>query len=200
MRSTILRKLAYPALLALVLSPLAFSAVSAKSTILTEARMPDPKAEANSLLSEIKWLSGTLTTHATTLESYRGQPKLSWQTHADQLTLARHQINEIGKRLDRLQDIKYQTEPWQQQAIEQIVPVAAEVADHTQSAILHLNENRGYLLAPVYADHLTSISESSVELKDSVDAFLEYGDTSEKLDRMQQKLDRLQDRIGLSES
>lgn len=202
MRSTILRKFAYLPLLALALTPIASAsaAVSPTTSFVTECQVWNFEAEANDLLKEIKSLSAKLKSDATTLESYKWQTQLSWQTHAHQLTQTREHINTIGERLDRLQAIKSVTAAWQQQAIEQIVPVAAYVAAHTESAIQHLNENRRYLFAPVYADHLTSISDRSAELKDSVDAFLEYGKTSDQLDRVQQKLDRLQERIGLSES
>jgi chromosome segregation ATPase len=166
----------------------------------TEWQAPNLEADANNLLKEIKSLSGILKNDASTLESYKRQPQLHWQTHAYQLNLAREHINKIGERLDRLQAIKSEVARWQQQAIEQIVPVAADLAAHTEAAIQHLNENRTYLFAPVYAEHLTSIADGSAELKESANLFLEFGDTSDKLDRMQQKLDRLQERIGLSES
>jgi DNA repair exonuclease SbcCD ATPase subunit len=202
MRSIIFRKFGYLPLLAVGLTSIvsASPAVSLKNSTVTECQVWNFETEAKDLLKEIKSLSAKLKTDASTLESYKWQTQLSWQTHAYQLNKAREHINAIGQRLDRLQAIKSVTAPWQQQAIDEIVPVAANVAAHTESVIQHLNENRTYLYAPVYADHLTSISDRSTELKDSVDAFLEFGDTSDKLDRMQQKLDRLQERIGLSES
>ncbi|MDQ2776630.1 MAG: hypothetical protein M3Y57_17185 [Acidobacteriota bacterium] len=202
MRSTIFRKLAYLPLLALPLTSIASAsaAVSFKNSTATEWQAGNFETEASDLFKQIKSLSGNLRTDASTLESYKLQNRMSWRSHADQLSKAREHINGIGERLDRLQAIKSVTAPWQQRAIEDIVPVAFNLAAHTESAIQHLNENRGYLYAPVYADHLTSISERSAELKTSVDAFLEFGDTSDKLDRMQQKFDRLQERIGLLES
>ena len=201
MRSTIFCKMAYLPLLALALTPIASasSAVNIKSSTVTEGRVWNSETEASDLLKQIKSLSGTLRTDANTLESYKWQTQLKWQTHANELNKTREHINAIGKRLARLQAIKSETASWQQRAIDEIVPVAANVAAHTESAIQHLNENRRYLYAPVYTDHLTSISERSGELKDSVDVFLEFGATSDKLDRTQQKLDRLQERIGLSE-
>lgn len=202
MRSTMFRKLGYLPALAVALTSIASAApaVSVKNSTVTECQVWDFETEAKDLLKEIKSISSKLKTDASTLESYKWQTLLSWQTHANQLTKTREHVNAIGQRLDRLQAIKSENAPWQQRAIEEIVPVAANVAAHTESAIQHLNENRRYLYAPVYADHLTSISDRSTELKDSVDAFLEFGDTSDKLDRMQQKLNQLQERIGLSES
>ncbi len=202
MHPTIFRKLAYLPLLAIAVTPLASasSAVNLKNSTRSEWQAGNFDTEASDLLKQVKSLSGKLKSDAGTLESYKWQTQLSWQSHAYQLPKAREHINAIGKRLDRLQVIKSVTAPWQQRAIDEIVPVAANVAAHTESAIRHLNENRTYLYAPVYGEHLTSISERSNELKDSVDAFLEFGATSDKLDRTQQKLDRLQERIGLSES
>jgi chromosome segregation ATPase len=202
MRSTTLRKLASLPLLALALTSVASAApaVSANNSNHSECQVCSFDAEANKLLKEIKSLSAKLKNDAGILESYKSQTQLHWQTHADQLNLARERINKIGERLDRLQAIKSEVATWQQRAIEQIVPVAASVAAHTEAAIQHLNENRTYLFAPVYGDHLTSIADSSAELKESTDLFLEFGDTSDKLDRMQEKLDRLQEKIALSES
>jgi hypothetical protein len=202
MRSIIFRKAAYLPLLTLALTPIASasSAVSVKNSMATECQEWNFETEASGLLKEIKPLSGKLENDTNTLESFKRQPTLSWQSHSHQLNLAREHINGIGGRLDRLQATKSELAPWQQRAIEEIVPVAADVAAHTESAIQHLNDNRRYLFAPVYTDHLTSISERSGDLNESVDAFLEFGDTSDKLDRTQNKLDRLQQRLGLSES
>jgi len=200
MPKTIFRKLAYLPLLGLTLTPLASASSPVSIVNGMECQAWNFEAEANNLLKEIKSLTGKLNTDAATLESYKCQRQLSWQTHAHQLTKTREHINAIGERLDRLQAIKSELTMWQQQAVGQIASVAANVAAHTQAAIQHLNENRTYLFSPVYAEHLTSIADRSTELKESADLFLELGDTSDKLDHMQNKLDRLQERIGLSES
>jgi chromosome segregation ATPase len=202
MRSTIYRKVAFLPLLALALAPFApaSAAISVRNSAVNECQAWNFETDANGLLKEIKSLSAKLNNEATTLESYKRQPQLSWQSHANQLTRAKEHINAIGERLNRLQAIKSVVAPWQQHAIEQIVPVAAKAAAHTEAAIVHLNENGKYLFAPVYGDHLTSISDHSEELKASVNALVEFGETSDKVDRVQQKLNELQERIGLSES
>jgi hypothetical protein len=74
-----------------------------------------------------------------------------------------------------------------------VVPIAAEVASHTQAAIEHLNENKGYLFAPAYKDHLDAIASGAEEMKASVDNFLEYTST-------QQRLEQLQEKLGMVES
>ncbi len=201
MRSNLLRKMVGLPVLALALTPLASASTAlSRGPSSPELQSWSSEAEASNLLKEIKSLSTRLDTDAATLESFNRNRGLHWQTHADQLALAREHINEIGDRLERLQTIQSEVAPWQQRAIEEIVPVAANVAAHTESAIQHLNENRTYLFAPVYADHLSSIWEHAGDLKESVDAYLDYGDASDKVDHLQRKLDRLQERFGLSES
>ena len=81
------------------------------------------------------------------------------------------------------------TSPWQQQAIDRIVPVAVEVASRTQAAIEHLNENQSYLFAPTYTDHLSTIAEQAGTLNDSANSFAEYGKAQDKLDQLRDKLE-----------
>jgi hypothetical protein len=144
--------------------------------------------EASHLLAEVRVFSGELRKDGDQLESFR-LSNLSWQTHGDQLTRAKGHINAMGERLERLQEIRHVTAPWQQQAIDRMVPVAAEIASRTQAAIEHLNENRGYLFALTYTDHLTTIAEQARRLDDSARAFVEYGNTQEKLDQLQEDLE-----------
>lgn len=192
MRFTKLRKgMIWLPLLAMSFTPLAPAAVSANSATTAESRQ---------LLTEIGQLSAKLKTDAGTLESYKRQPTLSWQTHAAQLNQIKEHVNAIGDRLERLQAFRNNVAPWQQRAIDEIVPVAATLAAHTESAIQHLNENRKLLHTGVYADHVMSMSARSGELKTSVNTYLDYAGTSDELNRLQQKLDGLQERIGLLES
>lgn len=148
----------------------------------------DFQKEASNLLGEVRTLSGELRNDADRLESFR-LSNLSWQTHGDQLTRVKEHINAMGDRLERLQEIRHVTAPWQQQAINQIVPVAVEIASRTQAAFEHLNENQSYLFAPTYTDHLTTIAEQARTLNDSASGFVEYGDTQERLDQLQEQLE-----------
>src|SRR5438105_237357 len=139
--------------------------------------------ETSDLLGEVRVLSGELRRDADRLESFT-RSNLSWQTHGDQLTRVKEHINQMGVRLERLQEIRHVTTPVQQQAIDRLVPVAAELASRTQAAIEHLNENRSYLFAPTYTDHLSTIAEQAVTLNDTARGFEEYGKTQEKLDQL----------------
>jgi hypothetical protein len=187
-------------LLAMSFVTVAPAALSTKSAPVASHQDANMEVEASKLLRQVKSLSAELRRDAGILESYKLQPTMSWQSHAAQLNKIRHHINQIGDRLARLQAIQPGVAPWQQTAIDHVVPVGAALATHTQSAIEHLNDNRSILYAGVYADHLTSMSERSGELKASIDTFVDYGNTSDKLERLQEKVDGLQERTALFES
>jgi methyl-accepting chemotaxis protein len=144
-------------------------------------------AEVSQLLKEIQSRAARLTDHAQTLSSY-SHSGISRVSHASQLMSAKDHINEIGGRLERLQGIRHVAAPWQQQAIDSIVPVAANVATHTEAAIEHLNQNPNHLWAPVYKERVRSLANRADEMKKSVDLHLELASTQERLEELRSKL------------
>jgi len=138
-------------------------------------------AEASRLLTEVRSIAHTLNRDAATLESYR-RGGLSWHSHAHRLALAKQHINSIGERLESLEAMRGSTVPWQQEAIDSIVPVAEQLASRTQAAIHHLNKSPGHLFAPVYTEHLGAIAEHADRMKQSVDVSLELAGAQDKLD------------------
>jgi len=190
MRVKLIRTIGYTVIAGIRLGGSVFAASPAQQPT---ARCPDAvtwdfQKEASGLLGEVQALSGKLRLDAEKLESFP-RSKLSWESHANQLNLVREHVNQIGDRLKRIQEIRHVTSPWQQQAIDRIVPVAAELASRAQAAIEHLNENKSYLFAPTYTDHLSTIAQQAGELTDSVNTFVEYGNTRQKLEQLQQKLE-----------
>jgi hypothetical protein len=188
-----IRKGSYTAIAALLLTGSVFAAAPARHSSAVAAEGPgwDFQKEASDSLREVQVLSGKLRLDAEKLESFP-RSKLSWESHANQLNLVRGHINQIGERLERLQEIRHVTSPWQQQAIDRIVPVAVELASGTEAAIGHLNENKGHLFAPAYGDHLSAISDRADEMKESVNTFLEFAETEQKLEGLQTKIRDLQ--------
>jgi len=142
--------------------------------------------EASQLLKEIKSTAVDLNQEGSALESYtRGG--LSWESHAKRLTTTKEHINAIGKRLDRLQTIRDKALPWHQQALDSILPSAAQVASSTQAAIVHLNENRQYLWAPEYLEHLKTIADHANQLKMFVDLHLDLASAQDKLEELRSR-------------
>jgi hypothetical protein len=147
-------------------------------------------AEASRLLTEVRSIAHAVNRDAATLESYR-LGGFDWRTHAHQLTLAKQHINSIGERLDSLEAMRSSAAPWQQEAIDSITPVAAQLASRTEAAINHLNESPRHLYAPVYTGHLGAIAGHANRMKQSVDVFLDLAGAQEKLDSLHDRASAL---------
>ena len=144
---------------------------------------------ASMLLAEIKKEAAELTRHADTLRTFAGNPQYSWQSHTFYLNKVKGHINAVGERTAELQQIRYAVLPWQEQAITEVTSHAAKVAASTQAAIIYLNENQGRHFVPEYRDHLTAIADSSEDMKQTVDKFLDYEKTQQKFQRLQNELE-----------
>jgi hypothetical protein len=144
---------------------------------------------ASMLLAEIKKETAELRPHADTLGTFARNPQLSWQSHAFYLDRVKGHINAIGERTAELQQIRNAILPWQEQAITEVVSHAVQVAASTQAAIVYLNENRGRHFVPEYLDHLTTIADRSGDMRKTVDKFLDYEKTQQKLQDLQTELE-----------
>ena len=144
---------------------------------------------ASTLLAEIKREAAQLTRHADTLRTFAGNPQYSWQSHTFYLNKVKGHINAVGERTAELQQIRYAVLPWQEQAITEVTSHAAQLAASTQAAIIYLNKNQGRHFVPEYRDHLTAIADSSDDMKQTVDKFLDYEQTQQKFQRLQNELE-----------
>jgi hypothetical protein len=141
------------------------------------------------LLKDLQVVTSELNRHAETLGTFATRPEFSWQSHASYLNDVREQINEAGVVIKELQDMQHAVAPWQQEAISRIHPVALQLANHTEAAIVHLNENQNLRFVSEYRDRLTAISDHSSDLKNTIDRFVDYGETQRKLNRLEGDLD-----------
>ena len=169
-----MRKMSYLPMAALILSG---------SSLFAASPTAQASAEASRLLTEVRTIANALHRDAATLESYR-LAGLSWQSHANRLTLARHHINSIGNRLERLEAMRGSAAPWQQEAIDSITPVAAQLASRTEAAINHLNASPRHLYAPVYTGHLSAVAGHANQMKQSVDLHLDLAGAQDRLDSL----------------
>ena len=141
------------------------------------------------LLAEIQKEAAELSRHADTLGTFARSPQYSWQSHVHYLDKVKGHINAVGERTAELEQIRYAVLPWQQQAITEVTSHAAQVAASTQAAIVYLNENKGRHFVPEYRDYLTAIADSSEDMKQTVDKFLDYEKTQQKFQRLQNELE-----------
>lgn len=147
-------------------------------------------AEASQLLSEVRADSHPLTASAERLQSLRNGGS-SWQGHANELSVLREHVNDIGEKIQRLQAIRHAIEPWQQEAVDSVTTAGVTLASSTEAAIRHLNDNRTFLWSDTYRNHLASLAQGADQMKQSVSLHLEMANTQEKLEELRQQVAEL---------
>lgn len=183
-----------------VISKWIFVALAAVSFVGTElvfasSQAPSPDSStylserASILLAEIKMETAELAPYAETLGALARKPEVSWQSHAAHLNSVRDHINAVRERIIELHRIRRAVLPWQDQAITEVTSHAAKVAASTQAAILYLRDNQHRLWDPEYRNHLTTIAESSMALKETVNDFLAYEKAQQKFQQLQSELE-----------
>jgi hypothetical protein len=151
---------------------------------------------ASTLLNDIQKETAALQLHAETLGTFSWNPHYSWQSHALYLERVKGHINSVGESIGELQQIRQAVLPWQRQAIDQVTGHASQVAASTQAALTHLRESQNRLFVPEYRDHLTTIANSTEEMKETVDKFLEYEKAQRDYEEAQQKFLQLEGELA----
>jgi len=135
--------------------------------------------EASGLLKQIRSLSAQLAEDSHFLKLNSQWNQLDWTGHAQQLNQIRGDINAMGEKLDRLQEIHSMIAPWQQRAMERIMPNAVALADHTEGATWTIP----------YTDRISAMSDQAETIKSSVSAFLDYAKTSDRLEGLERQIE-----------
>lgn len=114
---------------------------------------------------------------------------VSWESHAAQLETIIEHVNNIGKTIEKLQTLRSSAAPWQQEAIDRIIPVARKLASNTTAAIAHRNKSPQRLQDPQYQQYLKSNAEAASQRSSMVKDFVEYGKTRSTLEALERRLE-----------
>ena len=125
----------------------------------------DFKGEADQIFQEVHADAQDALDHAGRLEGFVDDPNLDWHAHADELDYLRHDINDLGTRLCRLETIRRVVAPWQQHAIDQIATTARLMADNAEDAIVYGDSHQDNLWAAGYRDNLINLANEAQSLK-----------------------------------
>ena len=152
------------------------------------AGLPEDNNEVTQLLDDIKVQAADLQRDSDELESF-SRSNVSWESHAAELEAIKERINKIGQTIQKLQNMRGSASPWQQEAIDRIIPVAQKLASNTTAAIEHLNQSPKRLQDPQYKKYLTSNAEAARQLSNMVRDFVDYGKTRNTLERLEKRLE-----------
>jgi chromosome segregation ATPase len=113
------------------------------------AKPPEDNREVTQLPEDIQVQAADLQRDSEELESF-SRSRVSWESHATELEAIKERINKIGQTIQKLQSTRSSASPWQQEAIDRIVPVAQKLTSNTTAAIERLNRNPSHLQDPQY--------------------------------------------------
>jgi hypothetical protein len=151
------------------------------------AQNPD-STQMTHLLTQARSQSAQLATEATNMESYTRSAS-AWEGHATQLERIKTHINDMGKTLQQMSDLRDQSSPWQQQAVDRVVPLAKELASSLETTIQHLNEHKAHLQLPPYRDYLKANAEMATHISDLIRDYVAYGRSKAQYEQLGQKLE-----------
>jgi DNA repair exonuclease SbcCD ATPase subunit len=165
-------------------------AVLFSATLQTKAAgsPPEDNREVSKLLEDIKLQAADLQRDSDELESFT-HSDVSWESHATELEAIKERINKIGETIQKLQNMRSSASPWQQEAIDRIIPVAQKLASNTSAAIEHLNRSPKRLQDPEYRQYLKQNAEAARQLSSMVRDFVEYGKTRSTLESLEKRLE-----------
>jgi hypothetical protein len=152
-----------------------------------KADVPDSE-QVNKLLSDAKTQAFELKEDAATMETY-SRSNLSWESHAAAIIQMKEHVNEAGRQLKKLEDIRGTASPWHATAIERIRPLLKQLASDTEAVIERVNSSRGRIHTGDYKEYLEANADSAEDLAQLIADFVDYGKTKDKLERLTDKLE-----------
>ena len=144
--------------------------------------------EINKLLADAKTEAVELKGDAHEMESFT-RSGVSWQSHAEKITLIKEHLNKCGEVVQKLNDAKSTGSPWQQKAIERITPLLSELANNIEATIEHLNNNPNQVHLQPFKDYVVANHDLANELAALINDFVDYGKFKEKFESLGNKLE-----------
>ena len=154
----------------------------------TEAAMRSDSREVSRLLKEARSSARKLAVTSDEFHSYT-RSKLSWRTHVEKAHQIRSQVNTLGATLGKLEEMKAEASPWQQEAIHSMRPMVVELARNTEFVMEHLRGNRQPVGQAEYQDALANKLDLASQLAELTSDFVSYGETKSALDELGTKLE-----------
>jgi hypothetical protein len=124
--------------------------------------------EANHLLKDMRNDARAVNSNADKLEGFAMNTNISWQIQADYLTRIKARVDDMGKRLCRLEEIKRVATPEEQAAIHQVHPLVQYMADNTDAAINYTNTYQNNFWTPSYRTYVQNLAHESHMLRNKV--------------------------------
>jgi hypothetical protein len=128
-------------------------------------------------------------------------PMFSPDSHRGTLAALKGKVNRMGQEISSLRVERESLAPWEQQAIDKILPLLQSTAENTESAIQYFNEHGDRLWMKTYRDYADRIRQGSDEIAKILKNYLKYDElrdqevyVEERLRAASQRFDEQQQR------
>jgi hypothetical protein len=149
----------------------------------------DFKAEANTIFQDLEILARQARNNADELNTFDRGSGVDWETQAAQLNTLRDEVNEMGTRLCRLEQIRRVLAPWQQAEVDRIAQSVQLMADNTDDAIVFLDAHQDELWLPAYQKYGHNLYKDSDSLAESLGNAVTYANVSKEYRDLRHKLE-----------
>ncbi len=168
---------------ALMISPTGLKAATHSCTCAREAaQTPDDVAKE---LDQFKFKAFQVRREAGVLKSFTPNKQMHWKSHTAYLGTLKDHVNDLGRALARLEEMKSVATESQQMAIENARPHLVVIADQLGSAINSVNENRSSVKWSPYSETVTGISSHADSLYEKLDTILSYENVQARLNSLE---------------
>jgi hypothetical protein len=118
---------------------------------------------------------------AETLLSLSRNHLIRWESHAYYLNSLRHDVNDMGRMLAELEEMKPQASAGQQMAIERSRPHLVALADKVGAAMNLIRTGSWNLLQPGYKETVADLYQRADGLYQTVDTIVDYHNANDRL-------------------
>jgi hypothetical protein len=122
---------------------------------------------------------------AATLLSLTRNHRTSWESHTSYLRILREGVNDMGRMLAELEEMKPQASEVQQLAIEKARPHLVALAGETGEAINLVRPGRRNLSQPEYKETVADLSLHADGLYQTVDTIVDYHNANDRLQSLE---------------
>lgn len=167
---------------ALLFSPAALKAATQSCACSPKTATTEDVAKE---LAQFKTKAFQIRREAGILKSFTPNKRMHWQSHTAYLGTLKNQVNEMGKSLARLEEMRPVASGPQQLAIDNARPHLVAIADEVGRAIGMVNEDRSSVKWSPYSETVADISQHSASLYEKLDTILNYEDAEARLNSLE---------------
>jgi hypothetical protein len=106
--------------------------------------------------------------------SMLANPAYSPLSHLIELTALKDDVNRMGQEIRSLKVERESLAPWEQQAVDEVLPLLQATAANTESAIECFNENSHHLWTKAYRDYADHVFQDSEQISTTLKSYLKY--------------------------